>query len=73
MIFLYTKQFNLVTNKLEEYHITNLRPFEYDPLKVDPRIVGNVNQDMGDIDIIPPHTGEPNRKERWRSGMGVLE
>ena len=28
---------NLVTNKLEDLHITNIRHFEYDPLTVDPR------------------------------------
>ena len=70
---------NLVTNKLEDYHITNLRPFEYDPLRVDPRKVANVDQDMVDIDIILQHTGEPKRKGnmkflvKWSDGDQTWE
>ena len=70
---------NLVTNKLEDYHITNLRPFEYDPLKVDPRQVANVDQDMVDIDTILQHRGDSKRKSnmkflvRWSDGDETWE
>ena len=70
---------NLVTNKLEDYHITNLRPFEYDPLKVDPRQVANVDQNMVDIDTILQHRGDSKRKSnmkflvRWSDGDETWE
>jgi len=70
---------NLVTNKLEDYHITNLQPFEYDPLIVDPRKVANVDQDMVDIDTILQHEGQPKRKGsmkflvRWSDGDETWE
>jgi hypothetical protein len=57
---------NLVTNKLEDFHITNLSPFEYDPLTVDPRKIANIDQDMVDIDEIVSHTGSPNRRANMR-------
>ena len=53
---------NLVTNKLEDFHITNLRLFEYDPLIVDPRQVANIDQEMVDIDEITSHTGNPKQR-----------
>ena len=40
---------NLVTNKLEDFHVTNIRNFEYDPITVDPRQVANTDEDMVDI------------------------
>ena len=43
---------NLVTNKFEDYHITNLQPFDFDPNKVDPRDVANTDQGAIAIDHI---------------------
>jgi len=65
---------NLVTNKLEDFHVTNIRNFEYDPLTVDPRQVANVDQDMIDINEIMQHTVTHNRRAnmkflvRWSDG-----
>ena len=71
---------NLVTNKLEDFHITNLRPFEYDPSIVDPRQVANMDQEMVDnIDEITSHTGNPKRRAhmtfltRWSDGDETWE
>jgi len=70
---------NLVTNKLEDFHITNLQPFEYDPLLVDPRKVANVDQDMVDIETILQHEGQPKRKSnmkflvKWSDGDETWE
>ena len=52
----------LVTNKLEDFHITNLSSFDYDPRKVDSKNVTNIYQDMIDIDEIISHTRSPNRR-----------
>ena len=57
---------NLVTNKLEDFHVTNIRHFEYDPLVVDPRKVANIDQDMVDINDITKHTGTPNRRANMK-------
>jgi hypothetical protein len=62
---------NLVTNKLEDYHVTNLRPFEYDPMKVDPRQVANVDSNNVDIDEIVDHTGNPKRRVKSRLPVGI--
>ena len=70
---------NLVTNKLEDFHVTNLSPFEYDPLIVDPRKVANADQDMVDIIEITKHTGSPNRRAnmtfyvKWSDGDETWE
>ena len=70
---------NLVTNKLEDFHITNIRHFEFDPLTVDPRQVANSDQDMVDINDIIQHTGTSNRRAnmrflvRWSDGEETWE
>ena len=53
---------NLVTNKLEDFHITNLYPFVYDLLNVDLRQVASIDQEIVDIDKITSHTGNPNKR-----------
>ena len=68
-----------MTNKLEDFHITNIRPFEYDPLTVDPRQVANIDQDMIDIVNITSHTGNPKRRAhmkfltKWTDGDETWE
>jgi hypothetical protein len=70
----YTVQ-NLVTFKLEDYHVTNLRPFVYDPTRTDPRLVANADQKVSDIEAIVAHRGQVKRKSsmqfkvRW-AGLG---
>ena len=55
---------NLVTNKLEDYHITNLQPFDFDPTKVNPREVANTDQGAIDIDHISDHKCNNNFPKR---------
>ena len=68
-----------MTNKLEDFHVTNLSPFEYDPLIVDPRKVANADQDMFDIIEIIKHSGLPNRRAnmtfyvKWSDGDETWE
>ena len=50
----YTVQ-NLVTNKLEDFHVTNLRVFRYDPSRVDPREVANADQQATDVEMVLAH------------------
>jgi hypothetical protein len=70
---------NLVTNKLEDFHITKLQSFEYDPLLVDPRKVATVDQEMVDIESILQHQGQPKRKGnmkflvKWSDGDETWE
>ena len=76
--FIYTVR-NLVTNKLEDFHIINLRPSQYDPLIVLPRQVANIDQEMIGIDEITSHTGNPKKKAnmtfltRWSNGDETWE
>ena len=73
---------NLVTNKLEDYHITNLRPFIYDPNFTDPREVANADQGVMDIVKVTEHKFNakyPNRyalytfKVYWADGSDSWE
>ena len=57
---------NLVTNKLENVHVTNIRNLENDPLTVGPRKVANTDQEIFDIHEIIQHTGIQNRKAHMR-------
>jgi len=57
----YTLQ-NLVTNKLEDYHVTQLRPFNYDPTTTNPRMVANKDYQVEDVDRILSHQGNPRRR-----------
>ena len=70
---------NLVTNKLEDFLVTNIRNFENDPLTVHPRQVANTDQDMVDIHEIIQHIGTHNRRVhmkffiRWSDGDETWE
>ena len=62
---IYTVQ-NLVTNKLEDYHVKNLKPFLYDPETTDPRDVANRDQFAWDVEAILSHKGDPNKVSSLR-------
>ena len=73
---------NLVTNKLKDYHITNLRPFIYDPNFTYPREVANADQRVMDIVRVTEHKFNakyPNRyalytfKVYWADGSDSWE
>jgi hypothetical protein len=52
---------NLVNNKLEDFHITNMKHFLYDPAVVDPRLVANKDYNVFDVESILKHKGKPTR------------
>ena len=56
---------NLVTNKCEDFHITNLRPFLYDPEMTDPRDVANADQGIMDVKKITEHEFNANYPKRY--------
>jgi transposase InsO family protein len=55
----YTLQ-NLVTNKLEDFHVSLLHPFVYDATRDNPRLIAQHDEDFFDIERIIEHrfTGE---------------
>ena len=53
---------NLVTGKPFDCHITSLRPFIFDPLRVIPKEVAVQNNQEFFIEKILAHQGDPNRK-----------
>jgi hypothetical protein len=63
---------NLVTNKSETVHISQLREFHYDAAQVDPRTVANVDHQVWDVEKIISHKGSFNLKSslsfqiRWK-------
>ena len=69
---IYTLQ-NLVTGQNEDHHITKLQPFRFDPLRTDPILVANKDQQLVAIDAILDMRGNPHgsRKDlyfkvRWQ-------
>jgi hypothetical protein len=56
---------DLVSNKVVEYHVTSLKPFQYNPDKTDPRIVANRDQQAFDVERILAHQGEGTRKATY--------
>jgi hypothetical protein len=63
---------NLVTNKSETVHISQLREFKFDAAQVDPRTVANVDHQAWDVEKIVSHKGNFNLKSslsfqvRWK-------
>jgi hypothetical protein len=54
---------NLVTNKLEDYHITSLREFKYDERYVDPRTIAMCDEQFYEVERILQHKGQFNKKD----------
>jgi hypothetical protein len=59
----YTVQ-NLVTSQIEDFHITNLRPFHFDENEIDPREIANKVLGLVDVESILKHKGNKNRKRQ---------
>ena len=53
---------NLVNNKLEDFHVKNIKQFLYDPAQVDPRLVANKDYNVYDIESILKHKGKPTKR-----------
>lgn len=70
----YTVQ-NLVSNKNEDFHVTQLRPFLFDAEEVNPAAIAMKDQQFWLVESIVDHRGHPKRKAdmtfrvRW-SGYG---
>ena len=69
----YTLQ-NLVTNEMEDVHITQLRPFYFDEESTDPRMEANKDDRVVEVETILNHQGDPrgSRKEiffevKWKN------
>jgi hypothetical protein len=57
----YTVQ-NLATSKLEDFKVTDLRPFRYDPMRTDPREIATRDNDVYLVESINNHTGIPSKR-----------
>jgi hypothetical protein len=53
---------NLVTNKLETVHITQLHPFHFNAHETDPRTIANVDAAAWDVESIITHKGKMHQK-----------
>jgi hypothetical protein len=67
---IYTLQ-NLVNNKLEDFHVKNIRPFIYDPVHTDPKKVALHDEDHFEINNILDHRFEGQGREK-RSELAFL-
>lgn len=56
---------NLVTNKHETFHIKSLKPFRYDPVKIDPRLVALADTQHFEVEQILAHRGEGNKRSEY--------
>jgi transposase InsO family protein len=59
----YTVQ-NLITLKMEDYHVTSLKQFIYDPLVTDPTEVANRDENVTTVERIVSHRGDIKDKSR---------
>ena len=53
----YTVQ-NLITLKMEDYHVTSLKQFRYDPVVTDPTEVANRDENVTTVEKIVSHRGD---------------
>ena len=60
----YTVQ-NLVTNKKEDFHVTNMKPFILDP-EMEPEEVARLEQAVDEIEKVISRTGSPRRVANMR-------
>jgi hypothetical protein len=61
----YTVQ-NLITNKLEDYHVTNLRLFIYDDQKVDPLEVAMIANNLTIVETVLRRKGNKTNKTKMQ-------
>lgn len=61
---IYTLQ-NLVNNKEEKYHSSFLKKFEYDPIKTNPRLVANRDDQRFDVEAILRHKNKDKRSSSY--------
>jgi transposase InsO family protein len=54
---------NLVNNKLEDIHVTQLKPFRHDTLVTDPRLIANKDFQAWDIEAILDHRGDIKKRD----------
>ena len=58
----YTVQ-NLSTNKLEDFKVNDLRPFNFDPQRINPLEIALSDQQLFVVDEILEHTGSPKKRQ----------
>jgi hypothetical protein len=52
---------NMVTNKLEDCHVKQLRPFNYDAEETNPRLVAYKDNQHFDVESIVSHSGDASK------------
>jgi hypothetical protein len=57
---------NLVTNKLEDFHLKQLRPFNYDSSETDPKLVAYKDNRHFAVESIISHTGDRKMKSEMK-------
>ena len=58
----YTVQ-NLTNNKLEDFKVNDLRPFNYDPERVNPTDIALTDSQAYIVELISNHKGNPNKRK----------
>ena len=57
---------NLATNKLEDFKVMDLQPFNYDPAVCDPREIAYRDKQMYAVEAIRGHTGSRTQRAKMR-------
>ena len=55
---------NMVTDELENHHVSQLKQFEFDPEMTDPQLVANKDQQLFDVESILEMRGDPNKSKK---------
>jgi hypothetical protein len=57
---------DLVTNRIQNVHVSKLRPYNFDERFDEPRVVANKDRQVFDVEQITEHTGHRSRKSDMR-------
>ena len=52
---------NMITDELEDHHVSKLKAFQFDPEITDPQLVANKDQQLFDVDSILEMRGDPRK------------
>jgi hypothetical protein len=53
---------NLANSKLEDFKVTDLRPFRYDPQRIDPHEIATKDKELYLVEAIQKHLGTPAKR-----------
>jgi hypothetical protein len=54
----------MITDELEDHHVTQLKSFDYDPEFTNPQLIANKDQQLFDVGSILEFRGDPRKSKK---------